>query len=279
MTKTKRVLSSYQKRLHTILFEADTPLGKTFDVILLICIALSILFVNLESVPSINAKYSSFLYTMEWVLTIFFTIEYILRLYCSYKPKSYALSPYGIIDLLAVIPTYLSLFIVGTHSLMIIRALRLLRVFRLFKMVGFMNQGTFIITALKASRDKIFIFLFFIFLMVNILGSMMYLIEGGENSGFDSIPRSIYWAIVTMTTVGYGDISPVTSAGQFLAAIVMVMGYAVIAVPTGIVSSEMVAGKKSAKDITTQVCVHCSREGHDADAVFCKYCGENINEA
>ncbi len=271
-----RSLTPLQRSIHTIIFEADTPAGKRFDISLLIFIVLSILLVNLESVPSINSNYGHVLYTMEWILTIFFTVEYILRIYCSLKPKNYIFSLYGIIDLLAILPTYLSIFIVGTNSLIIIRALRLLRVFRIFKMVGFMNQGSFIINALKASRDKIFIFLFFIFVMVNIVGSIMYLVEGGSNSGFDSIPRSIYWAIVTMTTVGYGDISPVTEFGQFIAAVVMIMGYAVIAVPTGIVSSEMVRGKKK-EDISTQVCMNCGKEGHDVDATYCKYCGSSID--
>ena len=192
----KRNLTPFQRNIHTIIFEADTPEGKRFDIVLMLFIVLSIVLVNLESVPSINDKYGHILYAMEWILTIFFTIEYILRIYCSYRRSSYAFSFYGIIDLLAILPTYLSIFMGGTHSLMIIRALRLLRVFRIFKMVGFMNQGTMITNALKASRDKIFIFLFFIFVMVNIVGSLMYLIEGGSNSGFDSIPRSIYLSLI-----------------------------------------------------------------------------------
>ncbi len=273
----KRTLTPLQRQLHTTIFEADTPAGKRFDIILMLFIVLSIVLVNLESVPSINNKYGDLLYICEWILTIFFTIEYALRIYCSYRRRIYALSFYGIIDLLAIIPTYLSIFITGTHSLIIIRALRLLRVFRIFKMVGFMNQGSFIINALKASRDKIFIFMFFIFVMVNIVGSIMYLVEGGANSGFDSIPRSIYWAIVTMTTVGYGDISPVTEFGQFLAAVVMILGYAVIAVPTGIVSSQMISSSKNQEDISTQVCMNCGKEGHDTDAEYCKYCGSLIN--
>ena len=276
-TKQGRTLSPFQRNLHRTIFEADTPAGKRFDIILLVFIALSVLVVNLESVPSIATKYGSLLYIVEWVLTIFFTVEYILRLYCSFRPLKYAISAYGIIDLMAILPTFLSIFIAGTHSLVVIRALRLLRVFRLFKMVGFMNQGSYIINALKASRDKIFIFIFFIFLMVNIIGSIMYLVEGTiENSDFDSIPRSIYWAIVTMTTVGYGDISPRTNLGQFIAAVVMIMGYAVIAVPTGIVSSEMIKGNKKASQITTQVCLNCSKEGHDNDAKHCKFCGSDL---
>ncbi len=271
-----RKLSPLQRKLHTIIFEADTPMGKLFDVVLLVFIVLSIIAVNVESVASIAGKYSDVLFYTEWILTIFFTLEYILRLYCSYKPMKYVFSLYGIIDLLAIVPSYIGIFFTGAHSLMIIRALRLLRVFRIFKMVGFMNQGTVIMSALRASRDKIFVFVFFIFLMVNIMGAIMYLVEGSANSGFDSIPRSIYWAIVTMTTVGYGDISPTTSLGQFLAAVVMIMGYAIIAVPTGIVSAELVKGDKESHEITTQTCMSCSLEGHDTDAEYCKYCGEHL---
>lgn len=278
MNKSKsRKFSPLQRKLHTIIFEADTPKGKFFDIVLLIFIALSIIAVNLESISSVAAEYAELLFYAEWVLTIFFTLEYILRLYCSYKPMKYVFSLYGIIDLLAILPSFIGIFFVGAHSLIIIRALRLLRVFRVFKMVGFMNQGTVIMSALRASRDKIFVFIFFIFLMVNIVGAIMYLVEGTANSGFDSIPRSIYWAVVTMTTVGYGDISPTTSLGQFLAAVVMILGYAVIAVPTGIVSAEMTnASNKKQHEITTQTCMSCSLEGHDADAEYCKFCGEHL---
>lgn len=276
--KLKDTFSERRKRLHEIIFEADTPAGKTFDVILLVFIILSILIVNVESVPSINSKYGTELYIFEWILTIFFTIEYILRLYCSRKPLKYALSLYGLIDLLSILPTFLSIFYAGSHSLMIIRALRLLRIFRIFKMVGFMHQGTVIAEALRRSRDKIAVFLFSVFILVNIIGSLMYLIEGGVNDGFDSIPRSIYWTIVTLTTVGYGDISPITSLGQAIAASVMLIGYAIIAVPTGIVVGEVNQVSKEKHEVSTQVCMHCSQEGHDADAHYCKYCGEHLNE-
>lgn len=274
----KDSFSDRRKRLHEIIFEADTSEGKTFDVILLVFIILSILIVNVESVPSINSKYGDELYIFEWILTIFFTIEYILRLYCSRKPLKYALSLYGLIDLLSILPTFLSIFYAGSHSLMIIRALRLLRIFRIFKMVGFMHQGTVIAEALRRSRDKIAVFLFSVFILVNIIGSLMYLIEGGVNDGFDSIPRSIYWTIVTLTTVGYGDISPITSLGQAIAASVMLIGYAIIAVPTGIVVGEVNQVSKEKHEVSTQVCMHCSQEGHDANAVYCKYCGEHLDE-
>jgi voltage-gated potassium channel len=188
----------------------------------------------------------------------------------------YAISFYGIIDLLSILPTYLIIFIGGGSSLMFVRSLRLLRVFRVFKLVGFLNESAVIVTAMKASKTKIIIFMYFIVIVVSIFGSLMYLIEGSLNSGFDSIPRSIYWAIVTLTTVGYGDISPVTSFGQFVSSVIMILGYAVIAVPTGIVSSEMIKQSKKA-DLSTQVCHNCHAEGHDKDAIYCKYCGHKIN--
>ena len=231
----------------------------------------------LESVEHIDAKYHKLFYFLEWVFTIFFTIEYFLRLYCVYRPMKYATSFFGIIDLLAIIPTYISLFLTGTHYLLVIRALRLLRVFRIFKLANFLKEGKVISSALKASQAKITVFLVFILLMVTILGSIMYMVEGGQDSNFTSIPRSIYWAIVTLTTVGYGDIAPQTELGQFLASIVMIMGYAVIAVPTGIVSAEMV-NANNAEPTNTQACRYCTTEGHDDDAIYCKNCGEILNE-
>ncbi len=273
-------LDPRKEKIHEIIFEADTPMGKAFDIVLMIFILLSVLVVMLESVDRIANNHHQLFFVLEWIFTIFFTIEYILRLYCTYNPKKYAMSFYGIIDLLAIIPTYLSLLIVGTHYLVVIRALRLLRIFRIFKLVKFLNEGNIIIRALIKSRAKILVFMLFILLMVTILGSIMYLVEAGYNEKFDSIPRSIYWAIVTLTTVGYGDISPSTEFGQFIAAFVMLLGYAVLAVPTGIVSAEMVseANKEAATSTNTQACRYCSQEGHDDDAVHCKYCGELLNE-
>lgn len=267
--------ANWREKIHVIIFEADTPAGKFFDVALLIAILLSILVVMLESVNEIQEKFAYWFILIEWVVTIFFTIEYVLRLLCVYKPMRYATSFFGVVDLLSILPTYLSLFVPLSSSLMAVRALRLIRVFRIFKLGGFLNEGAIIITALKGSRAKITVFLTFIMLMVTVLGSIMYLVEGTADSGFTSIPRSIYWAIVTLTTVGYGDIAPVTELGQFIAAIIMIMGYGVLAVPTGIVSAEMV--KQSNEDnLSTQSCKSCLNEGHDADAEFCKYCGEEL---
>ncbi len=277
MTYKVKPLSPWREKLYEIIFEADTRLGKLFDIWLLVFILCSVLVVMLETVSYIEIRFRTLLKVVEWFFTIAFTIEYILRLLSVRRPMAYATSFFGIIDLIAIIPTYLSLILAGTHYLVVIRALRLLRIFRIFKLGHFLNEGAVITSALRASRAKITVFLVFILLMVTIIGSVMYLVEGGqEGTTFTSIPRSIYWAIVTLTTVGYGDIAPTTPFGQFLAALVMIMGYGVIAVPTGIVTSEM-ANQKKDDLISTQSCPSCAREGHDADAGYCKYCGEELN--
>jgi voltage-gated potassium channel len=262
--------------VHDIIFEAESPAGKTFDVALLILIVVSIIAVMLETIPAYQEKYGKIFNYTEWLLTIFFTIEYFLRIYSVNRPKKYIFSFFGLVDLLSIVPTYLSIFFAGTQSLLIIRALRLMRVFRVFKLVGFLSQGQLILGALRASRQKIAVFMLFILLLVCIFGSVMYLVETGSDGGFDSIPRSVYWAIVTLTTVGYGDISPQTPLGQFIASLIMIMGYAIIAVPTGIVTGEIIKGSHK-ESVTTQSCQECSREGHDSDAVFCKYCGSILN--
>ena len=267
-----------KERIHEIIFEADTPEGKWFDIVLLIMILLSVVAVMLESVPSLGIGFKKTFYVLEWAFTIFFTIEYILRLYSVYRPIKYATSFFGIIDLAAILPTYLSIFFPGSQSLIVIRALRLMRVFRIFKMINFLNHGKVISDALKNSRPKILIFMSFVVVCVCIFGSLMYLIEGGTNDQFDSIPRAMYWAIVTMTTVGYGDISPTTNFGQFIAALIMLLGYAVIAVPTGIVSSELSKSDTAMEKKSLQSCRFCAKEGHDEDAINCKYCGEILNE-
>lgn len=264
-----------KEKLHEIIFEADTPAGKAFDVVLLIGIIASVLVVMLESISAYQLKYKEIFIWLEWIFTILFTIEYLLRIYSVRSPWKYITSFFGVVDLLAIIPTYLSLVVAGTQFLLVIRALRLLRVFRIFKLWHFITAGDTLVKALRASRAKITIFLFFVVLMVTIIGSVMYLIEGGVNDGFRSIPLSIYWAIVTLTTVGFGDITPSTELGQFLSAVVMILGYAVIAVPTGIVSAEMV---QSNKITNTQACKNCGREGHDDDATHCKYCGDSLHE-
>ncbi len=265
-------LSPWRRRLHTIIFEADTRAGKAFDIALIISIVLSVFVVLLDSIASVNSEHGYLLQTLEWFFTIIFSIEYILRILAVSTPRHYIFSFFGIIDLLAVLPTYFSLFFPGSQVLMVVRLLRVLRIFRVLKLAKFLGESAQLMKALKASRRKITIFLFFILTIVSIMGSVMYLIEGAEN-GFTSIPRSIYWAIVTLTTVGYGDVSPQTPLGQTIAALIMILGYAIIAVPTGIVTTEMT---KSFKNVNTQSCPNCSAEGHDDDAVYCKYCGKKL---
>jgi voltage-gated potassium channel len=265
--------TEWRRKLHEIIFEAETPAGRTFDVILICAILLSVFIVIIDSVNSYQEKYGSFLYSAEWVFTILFTIEYILRLNSVRKPWRYALSFYGLIDILSILPTYLSLFIPGLQYLLTLRILRLLRVFRIFKLSEYISEARILTTALKASAKKIGVFILAVLTLVIVIGSLIYVIEGEEN-GFTNIPKSIYWAIVTLTTVGYGDLSPKTALGQFFASIVMILGYGIIAVPTGIVTVEL--GKTANKLFSTQVCPNCHSEGHDADAIFCKYCAEHL---
>ncbi len=263
----------WRNRLHTIIFEADTPLGKAFDVSLMVLIVVSVLAVMLESVKSVAAVFGTELYIVEWVLTVLFSIEYVLRLLSVRRPIAYARSFFGIVDLLALLPTYLSLLIPGTQSLLVIRALRLLRVFRVLKLAQFVVEARFLRRAMVASARKIVVFLGVVLTLVIIMGSLMYLIEGEEN-GFTSIPRGVYWAIVTVTTVGYGDISPKTVPGQILASGLMIMGYAILAVPTGIVTGELVQG--TLRPISTQNCPSCSGGAHEFDAKHCKHCGAKL---
>ncbi len=264
-----------KQELYDIIFESDTKPGKAFDVALLVVILFSILVVMLESVPRYESRIGDLLRGIEWVVTIVFTVEYILRIMVVKKPLSYIFSFYGIIDLLSVLPTYLGIFFVSTRSLVVIRALRLLRIFRILKLSRYTTEGTVIIRALRASREKISVFIFAVFTLVIIIGTIMYLIEGSA-SGFTSIPKGIYWAIVTLTTVGYGDIAPVTNLGQFLASFVMILGYAIIAVPTGIVTAEFAREKKAEKR-SGQCCPNCLKEDHEEDAVYCRFCGEKLN--
>lgn len=267
-------LRPWQKQLNEIIFGAETNAGKLFDIILLVIIVVSIVAVMLESVPSFRAKYADELWYTEWTVTILFTIEYILRLICVKKPLKYVFSFYGIIDFLSTAPTYVGLFVSGTNSLRILRAVRLLRVFRILKLGNFVQDSERLVMALKASRNKIIVFLFFVVMLVIILGTIMYMIEDAE-SGFSSIPRSVYWAIVTMTTVGYGDIAPATSLGQFVASVIMILGYAIIAVPTGIVTNDLMKTMKSPA-LNNRACDNCGKDGHDKDAKYCKICGGTL---
>ena len=280
MSKTDKV-PQWKTKLHDIIYEADTPAGKLFDVILLITIIASIVLVMLESVSSFDAKYHDFLNSAEWIITILFSLEYIARIVTVNKPIKYITSFYGIIDLLSTIPKYISLLFGGIHALAALRALRLLRVFRILKLARYLGASNMLVSTLKASRAKISVFLFAVIILAVIFGTLMYLIEG-EASGFTSIPISVYWCIVTLTTVGFGDIAPITPFGQLIATIIMVLGYGIIAVPTGIVSAEYTSQNKNNKSgekgipLNSQSCANCLAVNHKNGAGFCYNCGEKI---
>ncbi len=267
-------LGPLRARLHEIIFEADTRAGKLFDVALIVAILVSVIVVMADSVSAIHARHGRALGALEWFFTLLFTAEYLLRLASIGRPWRYAVSIFGIVDLLAILPTYLSLLFPGSQALLVIRILRVLRVFRVFKLVQFLSEAEIMVRALRASFRKILVFIFTVSTLVVVFGSVMYLVEG-EANGFTSVPRGIYWAIVTMTTVGYGDISPQTPMGQTIAAVVMVLGFAIIAVPTGIVAAEMGRAEEG-QAVSTQVCPECSAEGHDVDARHCLRCGAKL---
>jgi voltage-gated potassium channel len=275
MENPRKALTGFRLRMYETIFESDTLAGRLFDIILLCLIISSVTVIILESVSEFRVRFAQYLLPLEWFFTIVFTLEYVSRLWTVPNKRKYIFSFFGIIDLLSILPSYLALFIPGAHSLMIIRVIRLLRIFRILKLTRFVGEGQYLVTALKASKHKIIVFLFTVVTTVIIMGTFMYLIEGPEH-GFTSIPRSIYWSIVTMTTVGYGDIAPRTDLGQLFASVLMILGYGVIAVPTGIVSAEMVSMNRK-ESISNQTCPHCMKEGHDADAVYCKYCGGKLN--
>tara|TARA_R110002111_G_scaffold191869_2_gene258206 strand:- start:20088 stop:20987 length:900 start_codon:yes stop_codon:yes gene_type:complete len=279
-TQEKKPLA-WRERLYEIIFEADTPAGKAFDVILLIAILLSILVIMLESVESFDLHFGKEFTIAEWFFTILFTIEYGARILCARRPLRYVFSFYGIVDFLSILPTYL-IFLESEEiqRLGVIRALRLLRAFRIFKLGHMLSGAAELRAAIWATRSKITVFLATVVIAVVIEGAALNLIEGPENPGFSSIPQSMYWAIVTMTTVGYGDVTPITPLGKCFAAVIMILGYSLIIVPTGIVTAELShtysSGKRSSKHFTTQVCPECMKEGHDPDATFCKFCGSRL---
>jgi len=267
------VSQSWRERLHAVIFEADTPAGKAFDLVLMVAIVLSVVAVVLESVTEIRERYLVWLRVAEWTFTLLFTVEYVVRLAAVRKPLGYARSFFGVVDLLSIIPTYLSLFVAGAQSLIVIRSLRLLRVFRVLKVARYLGELDSLVAAVKATRAKITVFLLTVLTLVLIMGTAMYVVEG-ETNGFDSIPRGVYWAIVTVTTVGYGDIAPRSVLGQIIAAAAMIVGYSLIIIPTGIFSVELVQATR--RQISTQSCPECTREGHDVDAAFCKHCGAGL---
>ena len=264
----------WRRKLHEVIFESNTKEGKFFDVLLLISIVISILVVMMDSVAEFHQNYKSTFFVLEWIFTSLFTIEYLLRIISLKRPVLYIFSFFGLIDLLAIIPMYLSLLLLGGQSLLVLRALRLLRIFRIFKLSHYVSEMNFLSIALKKSLKKISIFMLVVLTLVIILGSIMYLLER-DSQRFTNIPDSIYWAIVTITTVGYGDMVPVTTAGKFLSSFIMLLGYAIIAVPTGIITSEMAVALRS-KNVTVESCPACGREGHDLDAKFCKFCGSKL---
>ena len=280
--QSKHQPTTWRERWYEIIFEADTPAGKLFDILLLVAILFSVLVVMCESVDLIREAHGKLLVGAEWFFTILFTIEYVVRIICAHRPWKYVFSLYGMVDLLAILPTYVIALPIfeGTGSaqrLAVIRALRLLRAFRIFKLAHMLSEAKALREAIWAARAKVAVFLSFVLIAVVIVGSAMHLIEGGEvgdDTGFDSIPESMYWAIVTMTTVGYGDVSPSTVLGKALAACMMILGYCMIIVPTGIVTAEI--AHASGKELTTQVCPECMVEAHDADALFCKRCGSKL---
>jgi voltage-gated potassium channel len=268
----RAAVTPWRARLHEIVFEADTPEGIAFDVALIAAILLSIITVTLDSVQSINRDHGDALRVIEWTLTGVFTVEYVLRLLAVRRPLRYALSFFGIVDLLALLPSYISLFVPAGRYLLVIRALRLLRIFRVLKLGEFLFEGAVLGDALRASRHKISVFLATVLTLVILIGTLMYVIEG-EAHGFTSIPTSMYWAIVTLTTVGYGDLAPQTALGKMLASLVMILGFGIIAVPTGIVTAELAYARRRDDPISTQSCPECSAGGHAADARYCRRCG------
>jgi voltage-gated potassium channel len=269
-----RTPAAWRLRLHEIIFEADTPGGKLFDILLILAIILSVVAVMFDSVAEVRAEHGRLLYVIEWFFTLLFTAEYFTRIISLGQPARYIRSFYGLVDLIAILPTYISLLIPGSQYLMVIRVLRLLRIFRILKLAQYLNEAEVLLKALRSSIRKISVFLFAVLTLVLIFGSLLYLIEGDE-SGFTSIGVSCYWAITTLTTVGYGDISPQSPLGRAVASVIMIMGYGVIAVPTGIVTAELVT--PITVKVSTQACPDCGMEKHSYDARYCKHCGAELN--
>jgi len=268
--------SSLRTRLFQIIFESDTPLAKAFDIALLTLILLSVTTVFLDSVPDLHQRFGEVFYFVEWGFTLIFTVELIVRLYCLDRPLRYLHSFYGILDLLAILPTWLALFIPGAQSLLVVRVLRVLRVFRVLRMMEFVGEGRLLVEALQRSQRKIFLFLTTVLLIVTIFGALIYMIEPPE-AGFTSMPRAMYWGVVTLTTVGYGDIVPITPLGQFISAFMMILGYSIIAVPTGVFSAEVIRSIQRER-YSEEACPGCGHEGHERDAKYCRFCGTWLDE-
>nr|WP_242495022.1 ion transporter [Salinicola tamaricis] len=268
--------SSFRKQLFQIIFESDTRAGKTFDIALITLILLSVVVVFVDSVPHLHQHYGEWFLLVEWIFTLIFTLELVLRLYCLERPLRYLKSFYGVLDLLAILPTWLSLFLPGAQSLLVLRILRVLRVFRVLRLMEFVGEGRMLVQALRRSQRKILLFLITVLLIITIFGALIYMIEPPE-AGFTSMPRSMYWAIVTLTTVGYGDIAPVTPIGQFISAFMMVLGYSILAVPTGVFSAEVIRSIREER-YSDEACPGCGHEGHERDSRYCRLCGTWLDE-
>jgi voltage-gated potassium channel len=271
--------SGLREKLHTIIFGTDTPAGKGFDLVLIYTILLSVATVMLDSVAAIHRTYGNWLYALEWAFTLLFTVEYFVRIYISPRPLRYIFSFYGLVDLLSIVPTYLSIFLTGASYLLIIRLLRVLRIFRVLKLVRYSEEANMVIRTIFQARRKIFVFLWGVIVISVVFGSLMFLVEGPER-GFTSIPKSIYWVVVTITTVGYGDITPQTVFGQLISTVAMLTGYSIIAIPTGIVSAEFINESHRMREEArrTNRCVECGRPGHEPDARYCFSCGNPLAE-
>lgn len=262
-----------KERLHQIIFGTDTPAGKLFDVVLLYTILFSVIALMLDSMASVKSKFGSELYLIEWFFTLVFTVEYVLRLYSSPRPGAYARSFYGVVDLLSILPSYVGLLVPEATYLLVVRLLRVLRVFRVLKLARYMDEANTLVRSLVQARRKILVFFMVVLVLATVFGSVMYVVEGPAN-GFSSIPKSIYWTVVTITTVGYGDIVPQTVIGQMVATLAMLTGYSIIAVPTGIVTAEL--AREMARERAENACASCNRAGHDNDATYCKFCGDTL---
>ena len=267
-------MPTLRQRLHSLIYEHDTPAERAFDVVFMVAIVVSVLVVMLDSVAAVSARWGPALQAAEWAFTVLFTIEYVLRVWAANEPARYARSFFGVVDLLALLPTYLSILFPPGRFLIAFRILRVLRVFRILKLAQYVSEAAVLTSALRASRRKIVVFVSTVIAIVVVVGSLMYLVEGPA-SGFTSIPQGIYWAIVTLTTVGYGDISPMTALGRFIASVLMVLGYGIIAVPTGIVTLELQRAASGTPTVE-RTCPRCRLDRHDADAWFCKRCGERL---
>ena len=264
---------SLKHHLYVIIFGTHTRAGRIFDIALIIAIITSLVVLILESLPSVMTEWSRELRYIEYTFTALFTVEYLLRLYCSPKPKSYATSFYGVVDLLAILPTYLAIFFPGASFMGVVRLLRVMRIFRILKLVRYLQDSNILLRSLLMARRKILIFFSTVGILVTIFGALIFVIEGPHN-GFTSIPKSIYWAIVTITTVGYGDMVPQTHLGKAIASLTMLLGYSILAVPTGIITAELGNEMNAHKELVK--CPNCNRSGHDSDAMHCKHCGSEL---